>query len=63
MPPKVKIPREAIIEKAFELTKEYGFEKVTELMFASEIKCSLQPMFHPFINIEELKEEFIKRNK
>ena len=24
MPPKVKIPREAIIEKAFELTKEYG---------------------------------------
>ena len=27
MPPKVRILREAIIEKAFELTKVYGFEK------------------------------------
>ena len=36
MPPKVKIPREAIIEKAFELTKVYGFEKVTARLLASE---------------------------
>lgn len=34
MPPKVKIPKEAIIEKAFELTKVYGFEKVTARLLA-----------------------------
>ena len=51
MPPKVKIPREAIIEKAFELTKAYGFEKVTARFLASELKCSTQPVFHAFSNM------------
>ena len=63
MPPKVKIPREAIIEKAFELTKEYGFEKVTARLLASELKCSTQPVFHAFRNMEELKEEVYKRTQ
>ena len=61
MPPKVKIPKEAIIEKAFELTKVYGFEKVTARLLASELKCSTQPVFHAFHNIEELKEEVYKK--
>ncbi|MFR5123406.1 MAG: TetR/AcrR family transcriptional regulator [Neglectibacter timonensis] len=62
MPPKVKIPKEAIIEKAFELTKVYGFEKVTARLLASELKCSTQPVFHAFRNMEELKEEVYKKN-
>ena len=61
MPPKVKIPREAIIEKAFELTKVYGFEKVTARLLASELKCSTQPVFYAFHNMEELKEEVYKK--
>lgn len=63
MPPKVRIPREAIIEKAFELTKEYGFEKVTARLLASELKCSTQPVFHAFRNMEELKEEVYKKTQ
>lgn len=63
MPPKVKIPREAIIEKAFELTKVYGFEKVTARLLASELKCSTQPVFHAFRNMEELKEEVCKKTQ
>ena len=63
MPPKVKIPREAIIEKAFELTKVYGFEKVTARLLASELKCSTQPVFHAFHNMEELKEEVYKKTQ
>lgn len=63
MPPKVKIPREAIIEKAFELTKVYGFEKVTARLLASELKCSTQPVFHAFRNMEELKEEVYKKTQ
>ncbi|MFQ7551931.1 MAG: TetR/AcrR family transcriptional regulator [Blautia marasmi] len=63
MPPKVKIPREAIIEKAFELTKAYGFEKVTARLLASELKCSTQPVFHAFRNMEELKEEVYKKTQ
>ena len=41
MPPKVKIPKEAIIEKAFELTKVYGFEKVTARLLARGIRRAL----------------------
>ena len=63
MPPKVKISKEAIIEKAFELTKVYGFEKVTARLLASELKCSTQPVFHAFRNMEELKEEVYKKAK
>lgn len=63
MPPKVKIPREVIIEKAFELTKVYGFEKVTARLLASELKCSTQPVFHAFHNMEELKEEVYKKTQ
>lgn len=63
MPPKVKITREAIIEKAFELTKEYGFEKVTARLLASELKCSTQPVFHAFRNMQELKEEVYKKTQ
>lgn len=63
MPPKVKIPKEAIIEKAFELTKVYGFEKVTARLLASELKCSTQPVFHAFRNMEELKEEVYKKTQ
>lgn len=64
MPPKVKISKEAIIEKAFELTKLYGFEKVTARLLASELNCSTQPVFYAFRNMEELKEEvYIKTQK
>lgn len=63
MPPKVKIPKEAIIEKAFELTKAYGFEKVTARLLASELQCSTQPVFHAFRNMEELKDEVYKRTQ
>lgn len=63
MPPKIKIPKEAIAQKAFELTRAYGFEKVTARLLASELHCSTQPIFHAFRNMEELKEEVYKKTQ
>lgn len=63
MPPKVKIQKETIIEKAFELTRLYGFEKVTARLLASELNCSTQPVFHAFLNMNELKIEVYKRTQ
>ncbi len=57
MPPKTKVPKETIIEKAFELTRLYGFEKVTARALANELNCSTQPIFHSFRNMEDLKKE------
>lgn len=63
MPPKVKIQKEAMIEKAFELTRLYGFEKVTARMLAGELNCSTQPVFYAFRNMEELRTEVYMRTK
>ncbi len=57
MPPKTKIQKESIIEKAFELTRLHGFEKVTARALANELNCSTQPIFHSFRNMEDLKKE------
>lgn len=63
MPPKIKIPKEAIAQKAFELTRAYGFEKMTARLLAGELHCSTQPIFHAFRNMEELKEEVYKKTQ
>ena len=57
MPPKIKVKKEDIIEKAFELTRLYGFEKVTARLLAGELGCSTQPVFHAFRNMDELRAE------
>ena len=57
MPPKTKVPKESIIEKAFELTRLHGFDKITARTLANELNCSTQPIFHSFRNMEELKKE------
>lgn len=61
MPPQVKVPKEAIVDKAFELTREYGFEKVTARMLAGELNCSTQPIFHVFKNMDELRTEVYEK--
>lgn len=57
MPPKAKISKDSIIEKAFELTRLYGFEKITARALANELNCSTQPIFYAFRNMEDLKKE------
>ena len=61
MPPQVKVPKEAIVNTAFELTRVHGFEKVTARMLAGELHCSTQPVFHVFKNMDELKTEVYKK--
>ena len=63
MPPQVKVPREAIVEKAFELTRAYGFEKVTARMLARELNCSTQPVYHTFKNMEDLRGEVYRKTR
>lgn len=57
MPPKTKVLKESIIEKAFKLTRLHGFDKVTARALANELNCSTQPIFHSFRNMEDLKKE------
>ena len=63
MPPKVKISKEIIVEKAFELTRKYGYDHVTARLLARELNCSTQPVFHVFRSMEELKHEVYLRTQ
>lgn len=57
MPPITKFSREDIINVSYEIVKKEGFDSLNARRIAKELKCSIQPIFHNFKNMEELKEE------
>ena len=61
MPPKVKITKEDIIETAFRLLRENGERAINARTVALTLKCSTQPVFSNFSNMEELKEKLRAR--
>jgi len=56
MPPKQKITKEDILQKAYEITRQYGIDTVTARNVAKEVGCSIQPIFSQFASMEELRQ-------
>ncbi len=56
MPPIKKIQKEDIINKAYEIVKCEGYESLNARRLAKELNCSIQPIFHNFSNMQELKD-------
>lgn len=61
MPPVIKVTQEQIIETAYRMTREQGFESVTARKLAREIGCSTQPIFRAYPGMEALKKEISDR--
>ena len=59
MPPKVKITKQDIINKAIEMVRANGTESINARNLASELGCSTQPIFSNFESMEELHTEII----
>ncbi len=57
MPPKPKIYKEKIIESAFNLTREKGWENINARSLASQLSCSTQPIFRIYKDMAELKRD------
>lgn len=57
MPPKPKIYKEKIIEAAFNLTREKGWENINARSLASQLSCSTQPIFRIYKDMAELKRD------
>lgn len=55
MPPKPKITREMVVEAAFEIARESGWENINARTAAKKLDCSTQPVMYHFDTIEELK--------
>lgn len=60
MPSKKRITREAIIQAAVEILRKEGYERVNARKIALKLKCSTQPIYSEFENMEGLKAEFKK---
>lgn len=61
MPPKPKCTREDIVNVAFEMTKEMGFDAVTTREIGKRLGTSSSPIFTWFQNMQEVKMEVRKR--
>ncbi|MCI8514081.1 MAG: TetR/AcrR family transcriptional regulator [Lachnospiraceae bacterium] len=61
MPPVIKVTKEQIIDTAYQMTREQGFECVTARKLAKEIGCSTQPIFRVYPGMEALKKEISDR--
>ncbi|MDO4690313.1 MAG: TetR/AcrR family transcriptional regulator [Fusobacterium sp.] len=63
MPKKVVFPKEAIIEKAFEIFKEEGIDSITARNVAKALNSSPAPIYSSVGSMDLLKEELVNRAK
>ncbi len=56
MPPRVKITKEDIIQKAVELVRATGESAINARVVAGALACSTQPVFSNFSTMDELRE-------
>lgn len=58
---KESITKSMLLEAAFEMTREEGYENVTARRLATKTGCSTQPIFRVYTNMEELGEELFDK--
>ena len=56
-----KNTKEDIVNSAFEIVKEKGIEALNARDVAKRLKCSIQPIFYQFENMEELKKAVFEK--
>lgn len=56
MPPVPQVSRQQVLEKAFAMTREIGFETLTARGLAHALGCSTQPIFRLFGSMDGLKQ-------
>ena len=59
--PKIRFSNEEIIEAAFALVDEGGWEKMTAKNIAKKLNCSVQPLYREYKSLNEIKDEVVKR--
>ena len=57
MPPKKRITKELILQKAFEIIHEEGIESLNARYLAKQLNCSTMPIFQSFQDMRDLKME------
>lgn len=61
MPPVTRITKEDILNIAYEIVRTDGFNGLNARKVASKLNCSVQPIFHKFTNMDDLKKEVMNK--
>lgn len=61
MPPVTRIQKQDILEAAYQIARIDGLEAVNARAIAKRLNCSIQPIFHKFSNMQELKNELLEK--
>lgn len=61
MPPTKKYSKELLIKTGYEIAQKEGLKAINARRLAKELGSSVQPIFHNFANMEELKEAIFAR--
>ena len=61
LPTTTKITKEMILNTAFEIAREKGFEKISNRELDKKMNCSIRPIYYQFKNVEELNKELYKK--
>lgn len=61
MPPSKKYTKEEILNIAYQIVEKEGFKNLNARRIAKELNASVQPIFHNFTSMEELKSAVHKK--
>ncbi|MBE7067651.1 MAG: TetR/AcrR family transcriptional regulator [Ruminococcaceae bacterium] len=61
MPPKARFSQEQIVEEAYQLVREQGFDALSARSLAARLGTSTAPLFTAFQNIEEISLQVTKQ--
>jgi len=57
MPPRERVSKEQVLNTAFRMTRENGFEELTARKLAEQLQSSTQPIFRAYANMDLLKRD------
>ena len=57
MPPRERVSKEQVLNTAFRMTRENGFEELTARKLAEQLNSSTQPIFRAYANMDMLKKD------
>lgn len=63
MPPQINFSKEIVLNEAFELVRQEGFQALTARRIAQRLNCSTQPIYSAFASMKELEDAVLEKAK
>lgn len=62
MPPRRRVEKDVILDKAFEMARSNGFESITARSLSASLGCSTQPIYQAFSDMKTLEKAVAEKS-